>query len=76
MPRLALGRAISVGGRRIRGVNGHAAARYETATLVAHGARLPVAALGFHEEGGGTAAVRALLGQVPVARRLVIVDAL
>lgn len=76
MPRLALGQAIAIDGKRIRGANRHADTRYETATLVAHDTRLPVATLGFHEEGGETAAVRALLEQVPVAGRLLTVDAL
>ena len=73
MPRLAPGQAIAVDGKRIRGANRHAATRYETATLVAHGTRLPVATLGFHEEGGETAAVRALLEQVPLAGCLLTV---
>ena len=76
MPRLALGQAIAIDGKRIRGANRHAATRYETATLVAHDTGLPVATLGFHEEGGETAAVRALLEQVPLAGRLLTVDAL
>ena len=76
MPRLALGQAIAIDGKRIRGANRHAATRYETATLVAHDTQLPVATLGFHEEGGETAAVRALLEQVPVAGHLLTIDAL
>ena len=73
MPRLALGQAIAIDGKRIRGANRHAATRYETATLVAHDTGLPVATLGFHEEGGETAAVRALLEQVPLAGRLLTI---
>ena len=65
-----------IGSVDIRGANRHAATRYETATLVAHDTGLPVATLGFHEEGGETAAVRALLEQVPLAGRLLTVDAL
>ena len=76
MPRLALGQAIAIDGKRIRGANRHAATRHETATLVAHDTRLPVATLGFHEQGGETAAVRALLEQVPVAGHLLTIDAL
>ena len=76
MPRLALGQAIAIDGKRIRGANRHAATRYETATLVAHDTGLPLATLGFHDEGGETAAVRALLEQVPVAGRLLTIDAL
>ena len=60
MPRLELGQAIAIDGKRIRGANRHADTRYETATLIAHDTRLPVATLGFHDEGGETAAVRAL----------------
>ena len=71
-----LGQAIAIDGKRIRGANRHAATRYETATLVAHDTGLPLATLGFHDEGGETAAVRALLEQVPVAGRLLTIDAL
>ena len=55
--------------------NRHAATRYAQ-PLVAHDTGLPLATLGFHEEGGETAAVRALLEQVPVAGRLLTIDAL
>ena len=61
MPRLQLGRAIAVDGKRIRGANRNGDGHFETATLVEHATRLPMATLSFNEEGGEIAAVRALL---------------
>ena len=76
MPRLELGRAVAVDGKRIRGANRNGAQHYETATLVEHSTHRPVAIHGYQEEGGETAAVRALLEQVPIRGRLVTIDAL
>ena len=76
MPRLELGRAVAVDGKRIRGANRNGAQHYETATLVEHSTHRPVAIHGYQEEGGETAAVRALLEQVPIRGRLLTIDAL
>ena len=76
MPRLQLGRAIAVDGKRIRGANRNGDGHFETATLVEHATRLPMATLSFNEEGGEIAAVRALLEKVDVAGRVLTVDAL
>ena len=76
LPRLELGRAVAVDGKRIRGANRNGAQHYETATLVEHSTHRPVAIHGYQEEGGETAAVRALLEQVPIRGRLISIDAL
>ena len=76
MPRLQLGRAIAVDGKRIRGANRNGDGHFETATLVEHTTGLPLATLSFNEEGGEIAAVRALLEKVEVAGRVLTADAL
>ena len=76
MPRLQLGRAIAVDGKRIRGANRNGDSHFETATLVEHATGVPLATLSFNEEGGEIAAVRALLEKVEVAGRVLTLDAL
>ncbi len=76
MARLNLGRAIAVDGKRIRGANRNGAGHHETATLVDHATRAPLASLAFNEEGGEVAAVHALLERVPVDGRVITLDAL
>ena len=75
-PRLRIGAAVASDGKRIRGANRNGADHHETATLVEHDTGLPVASLGFHDECGEIAAVQALLEEVPVAGRVITVDAL
>ena len=75
-PRLKLGAALASDGKRIRGANRHGTTRHETATLVEHGTGMPLASLGFHDENGELAAVRALLEEVPLGGRLITIDAL
>lgn len=75
-PRLQLGRAIAVDGKRIRGANRNGEDHFETATLVEHASRLPVATLSFNDDGGEIAAVRALLEKVDVSGRVLTLDAL
>ena len=50
-PRLQLGRAIAVDGKRIRGANRNGDGHFETATLVEHASRTPVATLSFNDNG-------------------------
>ncbi len=76
MARLNLGRAIAVDGKRIRGANRNGADHHETATLVDHATRAPLASLAFNEEGGEVAAVHAPLERVPVDGRVITLDAL
>ena len=76
MPRLKIGRAIAVDGKRIRGANRNGDRHFETATLVEHTTGFPVATLNYHDSGGEIAAVRALLEEVPVEGRVITVDAL
>ncbi len=71
-----LGRAIAVDGKRIRGANRNGAGHHETATLVDHATRAPLASLAFNEEGGEVAAVHAPLERVPVDGRVITLDAL
>ena len=75
-PRLKLGAALASDGKHIRGANRHGETRHETATLVEHGIGMPLASLSFHDENGELAAVRALLEDVPLAGRVVTIDAL
>ncbi len=75
-PRLRLGAALASDGKRIRGANRHGATRHETATLVEHDTGMPLASLGFHDENGELAAVRALLEEVPLDGRVITIDAL
>ena len=69
--------ALAADGKRIRGANRHAAdgARFETATLVTHGGR-PLASRCCRDEGGETAAVRALLDDVDMRGCVLTLDAL
>ncbi len=74
-PRLkSLGAALASDGKRTRGANRNATGRYETATLVEHGTGMPLASLGFHDKNGEQAAVRALLEEVPLAGRVIMID--
>ena len=57
MPRLKVGRAVALDGKRIRGANRNGEDHHETATLVDH-------------------ATGALLDEVPVAGRVITIDAL
>ena len=75
-PRLQLARAIAIDGKRIRGANRNGDGHFETATLVEHATRMPVATLNYHDDGGEIAAVRTLLEQVPVEGRVITLDAL
>ena len=75
-PRLQLGAALASDGKRIRGANRHGDPRHETATLVEHGTGMPLASLGFHDQNGERAAVRALLEEAPLAGRVITIDAL
>ena len=75
-PRLQLARAIAIDGKRIRGANRNGDGHFETATLVEHATRMPVATLNDHDDGGEIAAVRTLLEQVPVEGRVITLDAL
>ena len=76
MPRLKVGRAVALDGKRIRGANRNGEDHHETATLVDHATGAPLASLAFNDEGGEAAAVRALLDEVPVAGRVITIDAL
>ena len=76
MPRLNLGRAIAIDGKRIRGANRNGGGHHETATLVDHETGAPLASLAFNDDGGEIAAVRALLDEVPVEGRVITIDAL
>ncbi len=69
--------ALAADGKRIRGANRHAAdgARFETATLVTHGGR-PLASRCRRDEGGETAAARALLDDVDMRGCVPALDAL
>ena len=58
--------------RHNRNGDGH----FETATLVEHATRMPVATLNYHDDGGEIAAVRTLLEQAPVEGRVITLDAL
>ena len=73
-PRLEIGRAIAADGKRIRHRTG--SVHTEIATLVEHNTGIPLASIGFHDEGGEIAAVRALLESVDVSGRVVTLDAL
>ena len=75
-PRLQLARAIAIDGKRIRGANRNGDGHFETATLVEHATRMPVATLNDHDDGGEIAAVRTLLEQAPVEGRVITLDAL
>ena len=75
-PRLQIGQALATDGKRIRGANRNVDGHFETATIVAHGTGVPFASLNFHDEDGEVAAVRALLDEVPVAGRVITIDAL
>ena len=75
-PRLRLGAALASDGKRIRGANRCGEARHETATLVEHGTGMPLASLGFNDENGERAAVRALLEEAPLTGRVITIDAL
>ena len=75
-PRLQIGQALATDGKRIRGANRNGDSHFETATIVEHGTGVPFASLNFHDEGGEVAAVRALLEEVPVAGRVITIDAL
>ena len=46
-----------------------------TATLVAHDTALPVASHGFHDENGERSVIPALLEEVSLAGRVIMVDA-
>ena len=60
---MQLARAIAIDGKRIRGANRNGDGHFETATLVEHATRMPVATLNYHDDGGEIAAVRTLLEQ-------------
>ncbi len=75
-PRLQLGAALAADGKRVRVANRNGPQHHETVTLVAHGSGLPLASLGLHDQNGEIAAVRALFEEVPLAGRVVTLDAL
>ncbi len=75
-PRLRVGHAIAVDGKRIRGANRTGEDHYETVSLIEHGTGMPVSILNDHDEGGEIAAVHAALETAPVAGRLLTLDAL
>ena len=79
-PRLAAAAdmpALAADGKRIRGANRHAGdgAYFETVTLVTHDGR-PLASRCCRDEGGGIAALRALLEDVDLRGRVLTLDAL
>ena len=69
--------ALAADGKRIRGANRHTddATYFETVTLVTHAGR-PVASLCCRDEGGETAALRALLEDVDLRGCVLTLDAL
>ena len=68
--------AVSADGKRIRGANRNDdGAYYETVTLVTHGGR-PLASRCCRDQGGETAALRALLDDVDLRGAVVTLDAL
>ncbi len=69
-PRLQVGNAIAVDGKRGRTGEDH----YETVSLIEHGTDMPVSILNCHD--GEIAAVHAALETAPVAGRLLTLDAL
>ena len=75
-PRLQVGRAIAIDGKRIRGANRTGEDHYETISLIEHGTGMPVSMLNYHDEGGEIAAVHAALETAPVAGCLLTLDAL
>ncbi len=75
-PRLQLGAALAADAKRVRAANRNGPQHHETVTLVAHGSGLPLASLGFHDQNGEIAAVRALFEEVPLAGRMLTLDAL
>ncbi len=75
-PRLRVGHAIAVDGKRMRGANRTGEDHYETVSLIEHGTGMPVSILNYHDEGGEIAAVHAALETAPVAGRLLTLDAL
>ncbi len=75
-PRLRVGHAIAVDGKRIRGANRTGEDQYETVSRIEHGTGMPVSILNDHDEGGEIAAVHAALETAPVAGRLLTLDAL
>ena len=60
MPRLNIGSALSVDGKRLRSANRNGDGHFETATLVAHDTALPVASHGFHDKSSERIAIAAL----------------
>ncbi len=75
-PRLRVGHAIAVDGKRIRGAHRTGEDPNETVSLIEHGTGMPVSILNDHDEGGEIAAVHAALETAPVAGRLLTLDAL
>ncbi len=75
-PRLRVGRAIAVDGKRIRGAHRTGEDPNETVSRIEHGTGMPVSILNDHDEGGEIAAVHAALETAPVAGRLLTLDAL
>ncbi len=75
-PRLRVGHAIAVDGKRIRGANRTGEDQYETVSRIEHGTGMPVSILNDPDEGGEIAAVHAALETAPVAGRLLTLDAL
>jgi len=76
VPRLELGAAIAADCKRIRGAGHNGDDCRETAILITHDTGLPIADHGLHDESGEGAAVHALLKEVPVAGRVITLDAL
>ena len=68
--------AIAADGKRIRGANRNGDGHYETVTLVEHGSRYPQACVNIYREGEEIDAVRQLVSEVPVAGRVITMDAL
>ena len=70
-----IGSALAADGKRLRSANRNGDGYFETATLVAHDTGLPVASHGFHDKSGERAAIAALIEEVPLAERVITVDA-
>ncbi len=74
--RMQLGTALAAAGKRVRAANRNGLQHNETVTLVAPGLGLPLASPGLHDQNGEITAVRALFEEVPLAGRVVTLDAL
>ena len=74
--RIPLARALAGDGKRIRGANRNGDGHHETVTLVDHTSGVPVAMLGFADQGGELAALHDLLDRIDIQGKIITLDAL